>query len=106
MAPGGEIDVQWDMRSETGEKGTDGKVLEDGSRGHIQGSLLLAALREAGAIVSAFGDGATERDGRGEHREAKPLDYKYSSDAAKSNTPKGMEKFTPPVPQKRMVIKL
>ncbi|HEY1554244.1 MAG TPA: hypothetical protein VGF94_05385 [Kofleriaceae bacterium] len=90
MAKGGEIDVQWDMRDERGKTDSDGKIVENGNRGHIQGTLLLDAFKKLGIAVTST--------------TPPPIKYQYSIDAARGNTPKKND-FTNPDPQYRMVIK-
>ncbi len=102
MAPGGRIEVQWDMKSERPPDDPRGRP---GDRGHITGDELMQAIRRVlpPQIARRFEvvDAETLEFGP-----EGPKDYYYSIQAAKSNEvdPGKLAGFTPPIPDHRMVI--
>ncbi|MBY8860888.1 hypothetical protein K7711_30740 [Nocardia sp. CA2R105] len=102
MAPGGRIEMQWDMSSERPPGDPRGRL---GDRGHIRGDELMQAIREAlpEQIAARF---ETVDEQTREFGPEGPKDYYYSIQAAKSNEvdPGKLAGFKPPTPDHRMVI--
>ncbi|MGW6724400.1 WXG100-like domain-containing protein [Nocardia sp. NPDC055029] len=97
LAPGGRIELQWDMKSEAADpsKGT------PGDRGHIDGDQLWTALLDHYDNRPPFRiEEYTEFPGAGNN------DYDYTIDAGASNVlnKDKMEIYSPPRPDHRMVI--
>lgn len=97
LAPGGRIELQWDMKSEAADpsKGT------PGDRGHIDGDQLWTALLEHYDNRPPFRiEEYTEFPGAGNN------DYDYTIDAGASNVlnKDKMDSFSAPRPDHRMVI--
>lgn len=97
LAPGGRIELQWDMKSEASDpsKGT------PGDRGHIDGDQLWAALLDHYDNRPPFRiEEYTEFPGAGNN------DYDYTIDAGASNVlnKDKMDTFSAPRPDHRMVI--
>ncbi|MFI6870194.1 hypothetical protein [Nocardia sp. NPDC050406] len=95
LAPGGRIELQWDMKPE--EEGG-----ERGDRGHIDGETLWQAIQDL------YGNRPVPFR-IAEHTEFPPpgnTDYDYSIDAANTNNPNAarMAEIIPPLPEYRMVI--
>ncbi|GAA5067131.1 glycerophosphodiester phosphodiesterase family protein [Nocardia callitridis] len=98
LAPGGRIEVQWDMKPE--------RAIEDGGaigdRGHITGTDLVAAIdRRFGADNGMFRVVEEREFGYPGNK-----DYDYSIDAGSRSEPDHarMATFSPPSPDHRMVI--
>ncbi|MFE6923262.1 hypothetical protein ACFVAV_19695 [Nocardia sp. NPDC057663] len=97
LAPGGRIELQWDMKSEAADpsKGT------PGDRGHIDGDQLWTALLDHYDNRPPFRiEEYTEFPGAGNN------DYDYTIDAGASNVlnKDKMDSFSAPRPDHRMVI--
>ncbi|MFI9506337.1 hypothetical protein [Nocardia sp. NPDC052566] len=94
LAPGGRIELQWDMSPQEKEGG------QEGNRGHIRGDLLWDAIQEMdqGRAQRFF---EIQDPGYPVGR-----DYNYTIDAASKNrvNPDDVAGFNPPRPQHRMVI--
>jgi hypothetical protein len=84
MAPGGEVEIQWDDSDEKGDPNV------KGTRGHVDGDRLLAKLQEINPKITG--------------QKLPALKYPYSINAAKSNKFENPG-FTNPDPQYRMLIK-
>ncbi|WP_278264894.1 hypothetical protein [Nocardia sp. AG03] len=97
LAPGGRIELQWDMKSES----ADPSKGYPGDRGHIDGDHLWAALLDLYDNRPPFRvEEYTEFPGAGN------TDYDYTIDAGASNVlnKDKMEGFSAPRPDHRMVI--
>ncbi|MFI1915039.1 alpha/beta hydrolase [Nocardia sp. NPDC020380] len=95
LAPGGQLEIQWDMKSERVEGG------EPGDRGHIDGTKLWEALQRR------YPDGNPFRVGDyDEFPHPGNNNYDYTIDAGASNklNTARMATFAPPLPDHRMVI--
>ncbi|MEV4124616.1 hypothetical protein [Nocardia sp. NPDC049707] len=97
LAPGGRLEIQWDMKSELVEGG------EPGDRGHIQGDKLVLAINRVlppsvAAAFSVLEHTVFPHPGSAE--------YVFTIDAGASNVlnPQAMAKYSPPAPTDRMVI--